>query len=87
MPCNRLPAIYPSSNFGPAGGLCSYGFNQNEQFRQAASYVARILDGLKPADLSVQTPTKFELVLNLKTAKLLGLNVPHQHTGHRRRGD
>ena len=73
---NRLPAIYPSSNFGPAGGLCSYGFNQDEQFRQAASYVARILGGAKPADLPVQTPTKFELVLNLKTAKSLGLNVP-----------
>jgi putative tryptophan/tyrosine transport system substrate-binding protein len=73
---NRLPAIYPASHFGPGGGLCSYGFNQDEQFREAASYVARILGGAKPADLPVQTPTKFELVLNLKTAKSLGLNVP-----------
>jgi putative tryptophan/tyrosine transport system substrate-binding protein len=76
LPRNRLPAIYPTSNFGHGGGLCSYGFNQDEQFRQGASYVARILSGAKPADLPVQTPTKFELVLNLKTAKSLGLNVP-----------
>jgi putative tryptophan/tyrosine transport system substrate-binding protein len=73
---NRLPAIYPASHFGHGGGLCSYGFNQDDQFRQAASYVARILSGAKPAELPVQTPTKFELVLNLKTAKSLGLDVP-----------
>ena len=73
---NRLPAIYPTSNFGYGGGLCSYGFNQEEQFRQSALYVGRILSGAKPADLPVQTPTKFELVLNLKTAKSLGLTVP-----------
>jgi ABC-type uncharacterized transport system substrate-binding protein len=72
----RLPAVYPASHFGPGGGLCSYGFNQDEQFRQAASYVARILGGAKPADLPVQTPTKFELILNLATAKALGLTIP-----------
>ena len=56
-------------------GLCSYGFDQNQQFREAASYVSRILAGAKPSDLPVQTPTKFELLLNLKTAKALDLAI------------
>ena len=71
----RLPAIYPSLNFAPTGALCCYGFNQNEQFRQAASYVSRMLSGAKPSELPVQTPTKFELSINLKTAKALDLVV------------
>ena len=70
---HHLPAIYATSLFAKGGGLLSYGFSQAEQFRQAASYVDRILRGEKPADLPVQAPTKFELVINLKTAKALGL--------------
>jgi putative ABC transport system substrate-binding protein len=62
--------------FVEAGGLISYGPNFLDQFRRAASYVDRILKGEKPADLPVQTPTKFETVLNLKTAKALGLDIP-----------
>jgi len=71
----RLPAVYPSRNFAGKGGLCSYGFDQNQQFREAASYVSRILSGARPGDLPVQTPTKFELLLNLKTAKALDLAI------------
>jgi len=62
--------------FVQGGGLCSYGFNQQDQFRQAASYVDRILKGEHPGDLPVQEPIKFELVINLKIAKALGLTVP-----------
>jgi putative ABC transport system substrate-binding protein len=72
----RLPAIYPLRQFATAGGLISYGPDVPDQFRRAATYVDRILRGEKPADLPVQEPTKFELVINLKTAKALGLNVP-----------
>lgn len=72
----RLPAVYPFSFFAESGGLLSYGMDQKQQFRQAASYVDRILKGAKPADLPVQQPTKFELVINLKTAKAFGLAVP-----------
>jgi putative tryptophan/tyrosine transport system substrate-binding protein len=72
----RLPASYPYRHFVEAGGLVSYSIDSKEQFRQAARYVDRILKGEKPDDLPVQTPTKFELVLNLKTAKALGLDVP-----------
>jgi putative ABC transport system substrate-binding protein len=72
----RLPAIYPFRGFPQSGGLFSYGFDQDEQFRQAASYIARILAGEKPADLPVQTPIRFELVINLKTAKTLGIEPP-----------
>jgi putative ABC transport system substrate-binding protein len=71
----RLPAVYPSRNFAGNGGLCSYGFDQDQQFREAASYVSRLLSGSKPSDLPVQTPTKFELLLNLKTAKALNLPI------------
>jgi putative tryptophan/tyrosine transport system substrate-binding protein len=73
---HRLPAIYPLRFFPAIGGLLSYGLDQVEQWRPAARYVDRILRGEKPADLPVQAPDKFELVINLKTAKALGLNVP-----------
>ena len=72
----RLPAIYPWRFFPELGGLLSYGSDQRDMFRTAASYVNRILKGEKPADLPVQAPTKYELVINLKTAKTLGLTVP-----------
>ena len=72
----RLPAIYPVAFFAAGGGLISYGFNAAAQFRQGAEYVDKILRGAKPADLPVQYPTTFELVINLKTAKTLGLTVP-----------
>ena len=72
----RLPAVYYERNFVSAGGLISYGSNFVEQFRLAATYIDRILKGEKPADLPVQTATKYELVINLKTAKALGLDVP-----------
>ncbi len=71
----RLPAVYPSPGFAKIGGLCSYGFDQNQQFREAASYVSRLLSGTKPPDLPVQTPTKFELLLNLKAARALDLLI------------
>ena len=71
-----LPAIYPYRYFCKSGGLASYGFDQIEQNRGAAAYVDRILKGEKPADLPVQAPTKYELIINLKTAKALGLTVP-----------
>jgi putative ABC transport system substrate-binding protein len=72
---HKLPAVYIQRAFVAAGGLVSYGPDFVEQFRQAAGYVDRILKGEKPADLPVQQPTKYELVLNLKTAKALGLEV------------
>jgi putative tryptophan/tyrosine transport system substrate-binding protein len=72
----RIPAIYPYRYFAEAGGLVSYGVHAIDQFRRAAEYVSRILRGAKPADLPVQAPTKFELVINLKTAKALGLVIP-----------
>jgi putative ABC transport system substrate-binding protein len=72
----RLPAVYNDPFYAATGGLISYGSNSVEQFRLAATYVDRILKGEKPADLPVQTATKFELVINLKTAKAIGLDVP-----------
>jgi putative ABC transport system substrate-binding protein len=72
----RLPAIYPQSVFAVEGGLVSYGPDPVDPFRRAAEYVDRILKGEKPADLPVQAPTKYELAINLKTAKALGLTLP-----------
>ena len=73
---HRLPAVYSWRYFATAGGLISYGPNPIDMYRRAASYVDRILKGEKPADLPVQTPTKYQLVVNLKTAKALGLDIP-----------
>jgi putative tryptophan/tyrosine transport system substrate-binding protein len=72
----RLPAIYPFRFFAEVGGLLSYGVDRTDNFRRAAKYVDRILKGEKPAEIPVQAPIKFELVVNLKTAKALGLEVP-----------
>jgi len=71
----KLPTVYFERSFVTAGGLASYGANENDQYRRAAGYVDRILRGEKPADLPVQAPTKYELIINLKTAKALGLAV------------
>jgi ABC-type uncharacterized transport system substrate-binding protein len=73
---HKLPAIYYRRHFVAKGGLISYGYDLFDQCRRAAGYVDRILKGEKPADLPVQAPTKYELVINLKTAKALGLTVP-----------
>jgi putative ABC transport system substrate-binding protein len=72
----KLPAVYSSRDYAVSGGLISYGTDFVDQFRRAASYVDRILKGEKPADMPVQAPTKYELVINLKTAKVLGLKIP-----------
>jgi putative ABC transport system substrate-binding protein len=73
---HKLPAVYYERFFVAAGGLVSYGPDYVDQYRRAAGYVNRILKGEKPADLPVQAPTKYELVVNLKTAKALGVTVP-----------
>jgi putative ABC transport system substrate-binding protein len=73
---HKLPAVYYERSFAANGGLISYGPDYIEQYRLAAGYVDRILKGEKPADLPVQAPTKYELVINMKTAKALGLTVP-----------
>jgi putative ABC transport system substrate-binding protein len=82
-----VPTIYNAPFFVQTGGLIAYGPDRGEQFRQAAGYIDRILKGEKPADLPVQTPVKFELVVNLKTAKALSLTVPTSLLVGRRRGD
>jgi putative ABC transport system substrate-binding protein len=72
----RLPAVYPFRFFAEAGGLLSHGVDRTDNFRRAATYVDRILKGEKPAELPVQAPAKYETVINLKTAKALGLQIP-----------
>ena len=72
----RLPSLYGLIDFVEAGGLMSYGANDTERFRRLASFVDKILKGAKPGDLPIEQPTKFELVINLKTAKALGVTIP-----------
>ena len=73
---HKLPAVYPNRLFVTAGGLISYGPDFSDLFRRAAGYVDRILKGEKPADLPVQAPTRYETVINLKAARVLGLTIP-----------
>jgi len=73
---NRLPAVFQSSDWVEAGGLMSYGPDYPDLFRHAATQMDKILNGAKPADLPVEQPTKFEFVINLKTAKQIGLTIP-----------
>src|SRR5215813_9079654 len=79
---HHLPAIYPYPVFARSGGFISYGVDLADLYRRAASYVDRILNGTKPGDLPVQLPTKFELIVNLKTAKALGLTIPEPFLQH-----
>ena len=71
-----MPALYGQRNYVDAGGLSCYGPSADERFRRAAGYVDKILKGVKPGDLPVEQPTKFEFVINLKTAKTMGLTIP-----------
>jgi putative tryptophan/tyrosine transport system substrate-binding protein len=73
---NRLPAVYPAREFVEAGGLIAYAVNYPDLYFRFASFVDKIFNGAKPADLPVEQPTKFELIINLKTAKALGLTIP-----------
>ena len=73
---HRLPSMYEASNFVEAGGLASYSTDDADVFRRAATYVDKILKGAKPADLPVERPTKFEFVVNLKTANQIGVTIP-----------
>ena len=73
---HRLPALYPSREFVAAGGLMTYGISYPDLYFRAASFVDKIFKGAKPGDLRIQTPTKFELIINLRTSKALGLDVP-----------
>src|SRR5262245_7546733 len=84
---HKLPAAYVARYFVTDGGLISYGADLTDQYRQAAGYVDRILKGEKPAELPVQSPVKYELAINLQTAKALGLTVPPTLLASRRRGD
>jgi putative ABC transport system substrate-binding protein len=79
---HRLPAVYPYRFFASAGGLVSYGLDLPDQYRRAASYVDLILRGTRPGDLPIQLPTNFELVVNLKTARALGLTIPEPFLQH-----
>ena len=73
---HRLPGMYPDSEYVEAGGLMSYAPNYSDQHRRAAAFVDKILKGAKPADLPIEQPTKYEIAINLKTAKALGLTIP-----------
>ena len=73
---NKIPAIYELKQFVEAGGLMSYSADEADNYRRAATYIDKILKGTKPADLPVEQPTKFELVINLKAAKQIGLTIP-----------
>ena len=75
---SRLPAIYPRGDYAASGGMMSYGHDRGEPYRRGAAMVDRILKGVKPADIPVEQPTKFELVINLKTAKQIGVTIPPQ---------
>ena len=78
---SRLPSVYGNREFVDAGGLMSYGADQTDSYRRVAYYVDKILKGAKPADLPVEQPTKFELLINLKTAKQIGLTIPQRVLG------